>query len=173
MPSTSFGSPDLSAYALASQLPPTQFVASGAYMPVADLLANFPANATQLGKYARVNDLWGSVRSVMTCEYDGNTYYWRPQRTDYAVSNTATTGAITLTPLLTAPTVYLTGTLGGNMTITPSATNAWPGAQFEIMSNGILGLFGINITGLLGGTIPILGGGRKIITFTQAGWRGA
>ena len=165
--------PNLANYALVSQLPPTSFVGSGAYMTVASLLSTYPASATYLGQYARVSDLWGSVRSVMTCEYDGTNYYWRPQRTDYAVSNNSTGGAMTLTPLLTAPTVYLTGSLGANMTITPSATNAWPGAQFEILANGVLNLLGINISGLLGGTLPLLGGGRKIITYTQAGWRGA
>lgn len=163
--------------ALIVQYAPTPFVSAN-YMHVADLLATYPANATQLGKYARVDDLWGSVRSVMVCEYDGSLYYWRPQRTDYATVNSSTSGTTTLTPLLSSPQIIFTGSLLGNMTVTPSATNAWPGAQFEIINNGVLGIFGINLTGLTGGTLPILGGGRRIITAVNAGggtinWRGA
>lgn len=152
---------------------PTSFVGNGDYMPVATLLSTYPAGAPNLGKYARVNDLWGSVRSVMVCEYDGTSYYWRPQRTDYATANSSTGGTVTLTPLLTSPTMILTGTLGLGMTVTPSSTNAWPGAQFEVISNGLLGIFSININGLLGGALPLLAGGRRILTFTAAGWRGA
>jgi len=156
---------------------PTSFVGDGAYMPVATLLSSYPAGAANLGKYGRVNDLWGSVRSVMTCEYDGSLYYWRPQRTDYATRNTSTSGSLSLTPLLTSPQLTLTGTLLGAMTITPSITNAWPGAQFEIINNGVLGLFGINVAGLLGGTLPLLGGGRRVLTAVNNGgtmaWTGA
>lgn len=163
--------------ALVVQYAPTPFV-SASYMHVADLLSTYPANATQLGKYARVDDLWGSVRSVMVCEYDGSLYYWRPQRTDYATVNSSTTGSMSLTPLLTSPQIIFTGTLLGNMTVTPSTTNAWPGAQFEVINNGVLGLFGINLTGLTGGTLPLLGGGRRILTAINSGggtiaWRGA
>lgn len=152
---------------------PTAFVNNGGYQTVANLLSNYPAGVTYLGMYARVNDLWGSVRTVMVCEYDGTSYYWRPQRTDYATANSSTGGSISLTPLITSPTVIFTGTLGLGMTVTPSATNAWPGAQFEIISNGILGVFSINISGLLGGALPLVAGGRRILTYTAAGWRGA
>lgn len=179
-----FAPDNLEPYAKTAEMPayvaqytPTAFVSAN-YMHVADLLTTFPANATQLGKYARVDDLWGSVRSVMVCEYDGSLYYWRPQRTDYATVNTTTTGATSLTPLLTSPQVIFTGSLLGNMTVTPSTTNAWPGAQFEIINNGVLGIFGISIAGLTGGTLPLVGGGRRIITAVNSGggsiaWRGA
>lgn len=157
---------------LLAQLPPTSFVSNSA-MTVADLLANFPANSSRLGKYARVTDLWGNTDEIMRCSSDGSTYFWRPQRTDYAQNMSTTSGTTTLTPLVTPPTVVMTGTLLGNVTVTPSSTNAWPGATFTVISNGVLGLFGINITGLIGGTLPILAGGVRTITFTTAGWRGA
>lgn len=171
--------PEQMAAAIAAGLAsiPTSFVNGGAYMPLNTLLTNYPASATYLGQYARINDLWGSVRSVMTCEYDGSLYYWRPQRTDYATQNSATSGTSTLTPLITSPQLVFTGTLLGNLTVTPSTTNAWPGAQFEILMGGVLGLFGINISGLLGGTLPLLAGGRRILTAVNNGgtmaWRGA
>lgn len=156
---------------------PTSFVGGGAYMPVNTLLTNYPAGPTYLGQYGRVNDLWGSVRSVMTCEYDGSLYYWRPQRTDYATRNSSTSGGVSLTPLITSPQITFNGTLLGNMTLTPSTTNAWPGAQFEIINNGVLGLFGINVAGLLGGTLPLLAGGRRVLTAVNNGgtmaWTGA
>lgn len=155
----------------------TAFVANGAYMPVNTLLSTYPAGPAYMGQYARVNDLWGSVRTVMTCEYDGSLYYWRPQRTDYATRNSSTSGSVSLVPLLTSPQLTLNGTLLGAMTITPSITNAWPGAQFEIINNGVLGLFGINIAGLLGGTLPLLAGGRRVLTAVNNGgtmaWTGA
>ncbi len=44
---------------------PTSFVNNGGYQTVANLLANFPAGAGNLGKYARVSDLWGTVSTVI------------------------------------------------------------------------------------------------------------
>lgn len=151
---------------------PLQFVGGGSPMPVATLLSTYPATVSYVGMYGKVTDLWGSVRTVMVCDYDGNSYYWRPQRTDYAVSNASTGGAITLTPLLQAPVQFLTAPLASNMTITPSATNAWPGAQFTITSKGALSIFGITLSGLLGGALSILAGGTRTLTYTSAGWQG-
>lgn len=147
----------------------------GGYMPVADLLANFPAAAQFRGKYARVNDLWGTVQTLMICEGDASGFYWRPQRTDYAAPPIAmTTGALSLIPLVTAPFVNLTGTLTGNITITPSVQNVWPGASFTVSSNSVIGaLLGININGLVGGgTVPLLSGGIRTVTyFSGSGWK--
>lgn len=157
--------------ALIAQTVPTSFV-SGSPMTVAQLLANYPANSTQNGKYARVTDLFGSVDDVMRCCFDGTNYYWRPQRTDYAVANTRTSGTETLTPLLSAPQQVFSGTLLGNMTVALSGANAWPGAQFETKFSGILGLFSITLTGLVGGaTLPLLTGGSRMFLYTSAGWR--
>ncbi len=156
--------------------PSTAFVGNGAEMSVASLLATYPAGPDTLFKYARVNDLWGSARSVMICERDGSGYYWRPQRTDYAPAPVAmTSGSMTLTPLVTAPIINLTGTLLGNINVTPSTANVWPGASFTVTSNSILGLFNINLTGLVGGgTVPLLSGGIRTLTyFSGTGWTDA
>lgn len=155
---------------LAAMIPPTAFV-SATPMTVAEMLATYPASASLLGKYARVTDLYGSADEVMRCSSNGTSYYWRPQRTDYAITNTATSGAITLTPLLSAPQQFFTGTLLGNMTATPSPTNAWPGAQFTLTMNGVLGLFSLTVNGLIGNSVPILTGTTRVFTYTAAGWR--
>lgn len=147
-----------------------QFVGAGP-MTVASLLSTYPADFSLLGKYARVTDLYGSADEVMRCSSNGTSYYWRPQRSDYAVTNTNTSGAITLTPLLSAPQQFFTGTLLGNMTATPSATNAWPGAQFTLTMTGVLGLFSLNVNGLIGNAVPILTGSTRTFTYTSAGWR--
>jgi len=167
--------PDQLAQAIANavqSLP--QYVNTGQFQTVAQLLANYPAGAAYLGMLGRVSDLWGSVRTSMICEQDGATgYYWRPQRTDYAPAQQSVTGGtLTLTPLLTAPQILLGGTLLGNITVTPSAMNAWPGAQFRVQSNSVLGLFGINITGLVGGgSVPLLTGGVKTMVYhSGSGW---
>lgn len=155
---------------------PTSFINDGAYMLVNDLLTNFPAAAQYRGNYARVSDLWGGVQTVMICEGDASGFYWRPQRTDYAPAPIAmASGSLTLIPLVTAPIVNLTGTLTGTINVTPASTNVWPGASFTVSSNSVLGLFGINLTGLVGGgTVPLLSGGVKTMTyFSGTGWRAA
>lgn len=154
---------------------PNAFINGGAEQTVASLLTNFPADASMLYKYARVSDLYGTARSVMICEASAGSFYWRPQRTDFSAASAATSGTVTLTPLLTAPVMVFTGTLLGSITIQPSSTNAWPGATFTVMANGVLGLFNINISGLIGGgTVPLLTGGSRTVTYIQgAGWRAA
>lgn len=152
------------------------FVNGGAEQTITSLLANFPAGAANAFKYARVNDLWGSVRTIMICEQDASGYYWRPQRTDYAPAPVSMTGgAMTLTPLVTDPFINLTGTLASAITLTPSNTNVWPGASFTVTSNSVLGLFGITIAGLVGGgTVPLLSGGIRTITYLSgSGWKAA
>lgn len=177
MPETSPGLDVAAVQALIAAAPSAvSFVNGGNEMAVADLLANFPAGATYQFRYARVNDLWGSVRTIMICERDTSGYYWRPQRTDYAPPPiTMTTGTMTLVPLVTAPIVNLTGTLTGNVNVTPSSTNVWPGATFTVTSNSVLGVFGINFTGLVGGgTVPLLSGGIRTLTyFSGTGWKAA
>lgn len=169
-------SPDQMAQAIAGAvagLP--QYIAGGAFQPVADLLSLFPAGSTYLGKLARVSDLWGTTRTTMICEQDASGYYWRPQRTDYASPPIAMpSGAMTLIPLVTAPVINLTGTLTGNVSLTPSTVNVWPGASFTVSSNSVIGaLLGININGLVGGgTVPLLSGGIRTITyFSGSGWK--
>lgn len=161
---------DLTNFPTRAEVP--NFINGGAFQTVANLLTNFPAASQYRGMYARVSDLWGSVSTAMICEYDGTNYYWRPQRTDYSVVSTQTSGSMSLIPLVTAPVTVLNATLLGNVSITPTTTNVWPGCEFEIYSPSNLGLFGVNITGLLGGvTSVLLGGSAKKITYTAAGWR--
>jgi hypothetical protein len=152
---------------------PSGFVNGGGEMTVAQLLANYPADASMVFKYARVSDLYGSAHSVMICESSGGQFYWRPQRTDFSGASTATGGAVSLTPLLTPPTLIFTGTLTGNVTATPSTANVWPGASFTVIANGLLGLFGINLGGLVGGgAIPLLSGSSRTMTYVPgSGWR--
>lgn len=155
---------------------PTAFVGDGNYMTVASLLSTYPAAAQYRGNYARVSDLWGGVQTVMICEGDASGYYWRPQRTDYAPAPVAmTSGSMNLIPLVTAPVINLTGTLLGNINVTPTTANVWPGATFTVTANSVLGLFGINLTGLVGGgTVPLLSGGIRTLTyFSGTGWKAA
>jgi len=149
----------------------TEYVNGGQNQTVANLLANFPPSIAYVGKYARVSDLWGSADEVMRCSYDGSTYFWRPQRTDYAVSATQTSGTMTLTPLITAPVVVLTTTLLGTMNLVPAVTNVWPGCTFTVKTPGI-GLNILQFTGLVGGlTKTLLGNSDYSVTYTAAGWR--
>lgn len=141
-------------------------------MTIAQLVGTYPASATHLGKYARVTDLWGSVDEIMRCSSDGVTYYWRPQRTDYAVTSTATSGTMNLVPLISAPEIALQSTLVGNMTLALSSVNVWPGCQFKVRSPSSIGIFSLQFTGLIGGAVSnILGGSDKTAIYTSAGWR--
>lgn len=101
------------------------YVNGGAFQTVAELKANFPASAAVIGKLARVTDLWTAVRTTMICEYDGANYYWRPQRTDYAISSSQSSGTMNMIPLITAPNVVLKDTLLGNLTLNLMTVDAW------------------------------------------------
>ncbi len=150
------------------------FVNGGNEQTVASLLTNYPAGAAYQFKYARVSDLWGSVHTIMICEQDASGYYWRPQRTDYSPAPiTMTGGSMTLTPLVTAPVINLVGTLSSAVTLTPSATNVWPGASFVVTSSSVLGVFNITLSGLTGGgTVPLLSGGMRTLTYhSGTGWK--
>lgn len=159
------------AYATPS-LSSIRYVNNGDPLPVATLLSSFSASQTYVGWYAVVSDLWGSVQEVMRCSYDGNTYYWRPQRTDYAVASTQTSGAMSLVPLVSAPIIALQSTLLGNMTVTPTTTNVWPGCTFTIQAPSGLGIFSLSVSGLVGGLVgTLLGGSTRTITYTASGWK--
>lgn len=146
---------------------------SNVVMTRAQLKANYPAGPDYVGRYARVSDLWSSVDEVMRCCFDGVGHYWRPQRTDYAVDMPATSGAISLVPLQTPPTIKFPNTLLGNINITPTSDDVWPGCFFDITAPGTIGLFSFTIGGLVGGlTKLLLGGGNTRITYTRSnGWR--
>lgn len=140
---------------------------------VATLLSTYPPSASNLGLYARVSDLWGSVDDILRCRYDGTNYRWVPQRDTFVGTTAATTGTVPILPLITAPTLRITtGTLTGNLNITPSAVNAYIGQRARvIMPPAItLGLYAVQITGLVGLNIPLLAGTAKDIEYASTGW---
>jgi len=159
---------------------PTSFVGGGSAMTIADLMTNFPAGVAYKGLYARVNNLYnnssasaaGGVDDIVRCRFDAanSTYRWVPQREAFNVSIAPTGGTTTLTPLVTPPTVRLAGTLVGNLTINPSATNAYVGQVFQVIQNSTLGLFVTTITGLLGSNVTLLGNTAQLFEYTATGW---
>lgn len=159
---------------------PTSFVAGGSTMNIQDLMTNFPAAAIYSGKYARISNLYnnssmsavGGVDDIVRCRFDAtnNAYRWVPQREAYNVAIAPTGGTTTLLPLVTPPTIRLTGTLVGNLTINPSATNAYIGQVFEVIQNSTLGLFITTVTGLLGSNLTILGNSTQQFEYTSGGW---
>lgn len=151
-----------------------QFVGgSSAYVTLATLLATYPCAANTNGMLAHVSDAWGSVATTLVCENNSTSYYWRPQRTDFAAPITQTSGTVTLTPLLNAPIIYLTATPTSSVTVNLSTVNVWPGAQFHIYAPATIALNGINIGGLVGGgTVPLVQGSDKIVTYVAGvGWK--
>ncbi len=150
----------------------TAFVGGTAQNPttVANLISNFPPSATYLGQYARVSDLFGAVDDIMRCRFDGTAYRWVPQRPNFTAVNAATGGNISILPLVTAPTLRLTGGLLSNMTITPSSTNAFVGQKQTVIQEGPLNLLTSTITGLLGSNITLLGNTARVIEYGPTGW---
>lgn len=165
--------------------PVLNFVGNGAYMTLADLHTNYPPSATYDGMYANINNFYngvsmsaaGGIKEVARCRYDitNNQYRWMEQRPFYSI-NSAVTGAtgvtttVNLMPLVTPPTVRLTGTLLGNLNVTPTATNAYIGQKFKVIQSSVLGLFTTTLTGLVGSNLTLLGNTTQDLEFTTAGW---
>lgn len=159
---------------------PVSFVNNGSPMTLQQLFTNFPASATYAGLYARISNLFNNVSlsaaggtdDIVRCRFDitNGIYAWQPQRLEYNTVNSTTSGTITLTPLVTPPTVRLTGTLLGNLSINPSATNAYIGQRFKVIQNSTLGVFVTTITGLIGSNITLLGNTVQDLEYTLAGW---
>jgi hypothetical protein len=135
-----------------------------------DLLTNFPPSATYMNLYARVSDLYGSVDDIMRCRYDGTNYRWVPQREAFSGNNTATSGTISLVPIVSPPTLRITSNLTGNLSVVPTTTNAYIGQRFRVVQVGTLGLFTSTITGLIGSNLSLLGNSVKEIEFGPSGW---
>lgn len=151
----------------------TTFVNGGSATTVANLIANFPPSAPYNGLYARVTDLYGSVDDIMRCRWDGTNYRWVPQREAFSGTTAATSGAVSITPLVTPPTLRATGTLLGNVTFSAVTTNAYIGQRQRIYMQGVLGLFTATITGLIGSNLTLLGNTYKDIEYGPTGWFGA
>lgn len=157
---------------LIAQNATTSFVGGTNTTPttVNDLLTTYPPSAAYLGKYARVTDLFGSVDDIMRCRFDGSNYRWIPQRPNFNATMAATGGSMQILPLVTPPTFRLTGTLLGNLSITPSATNAYVGMQYRVIQNSTLGLFTTAITGLIGSNLTLAGNSTQILEYGPTGW---
>lgn len=141
---------------------------SAATMSVANLLANYPPSSANVGKYARVNDLYGSVDEILRCRYDGVAYRWVAQRTNFNTT-IASTGTINLTPLVTPPTVRLPATLTGNVNLNPVATNASIGDRFRVVTGG-LGIYTVTLTNLIGSNLTLLGNTTRDVEYSAGGW---
>lgn len=160
--------------------PVLNFVAGGSYITLQQLYTNYPASATYDGMYANISNLYngvslsaaGGLKEVVRCRYDiaNNTYSWTEQRPNWNVASASTGGTITLIPLVTPPTIRLTGTLLGNLTVTPSTTNAYVGQKFKVIQNSTLGLFATSLTGLIGSNITLLGNTVQEIEYMSNGW---
>lgn len=142
---------------------------------VANVLSGSPCQAGRVGHYAVVSDLYSgtsNTNEVLRCTLSGSTYYWRPQRTDFAGSVATTGGTVTYTCFVTPPTMFTSGTLLSNATLTLATTNCWPGATFTIANGNTLGIFGVTVTGLVGGLTKTLGlGGVGVFTYDGTVWR--
>ncbi len=162
--------------ALGSQVKP--FVADGAYLTVAQLHASYPPSATYANMSANVSDLYNNgvtgkgIQEVMNCRPDitNGVYKWVPRRSDFNIVITSSGGNVTLTPLVTPPTIILTGTLTSSQTITPLSTNAFVGMKQRIIQNSTLGLFTSTITGLIGSNVALVGNATKDIEYGVVGW---
>lgn len=158
--------------ALIASTATTSFV-SNAPMTVAALMANYPPSATYQGLYARVSDLYGSVDDIMRCRFDGTAYRWVPQREAFAGTTAAAGGNVTITPLVTPPTLrFTTGALTANLNVTPSTVNAYIGQRNRIIMPPALtlGVFVAQITGLLGSNVNLLAGNTRDIEYGPTGW---
>lgn len=162
-------------------VPTTQFVTGfvpGASGTVANLLATVPCNASIYGQYASVSDLYNNgvagagIDDILRCRFDATNslYKWTPQREAFNGTQASTSGAVTITPLITPPTLRFTGTLLGGLTITPSPTNAYVGQRVKILMNGTLGVFTATLTGLIGSNLTLLGNTTTTIEYGPTGW---
>jgi len=150
----------------------TQFVGNTALVPttIAALHTDFPPSLSTLGMYARVSDLYQAVDDIMRCRWDGVAYRWVPQRPNFAGTRSETGGNISILPLVTPPTLRLTGSLISNLTITPSITNAFVGQKQTVVQEGALNLLTSTITGLIGSNLTLLGSNARVIEYGPTGW---
>lgn len=159
---------------------PTSFVGGGSSMTLDALMTNYPAGASYQGLYARISNLFngssmtasGGIDDIVRCRFDvaNGVYRWVPQREAWNLPVNAASGTTNLIPLVTPPTVRLVGTLLGNLSVAPSATNAYIGQRFTVIQASTLGLFVTTITGLVGSNLTLLGNTTQQLEFTAAGW---
>jgi hypothetical protein len=137
-------------------------------MTVATLLSTYPPAAGNVGKYARVTDLWGRVFGVMRCSFNGRVYWWAPTDSEEFAIQEATVPASGTLPALTTPPIirYMGSGPGAGVTVnlTLGLVGAYPGLVKEI-SNGFgsayLGALNILGTGLGSGIASLLGASKR------------
>lgn len=124
-----------------------------------------------VGFYATASDLFGEKVDKVLCSKWSGGCFWQPVRTDWinVVAMSANQAGLAFRPLRTPSIIRLTGnlTLGRSVALDP--TYAWPGMRVNIGYDGLLGAFGLTITGLgLGGlsTLPLLSGARRDFIYT-------
>lgn len=134
----------------------------GALMTVDYVLANWPANANNRGKYARVSDYGGYVDRLLRCDWDSgiNLYFWQPTQTDYA-RQLAVTADTTILALKHPNSLILTGSIPTLTTrnITFDLANRRPGEVIEVRNS---------MSSLLG-TLNLLGTGIGTLVFNTLG----
>jgi len=151
---------------------PFETPAASAIIDGAYTVATLPTpSADYVDKYSRVTDLFGEKRDLVLCSSFGSTYFWQPVRPFWARS-LVVGGNMTVSPLKSPSLLRLTGSLAGNRTITLDPTGAWPGCEFEMAFDGVLGLYGLNILGLdLGATLGLLLGGRRRVVWDGSAYQ--
>lgn len=148
-----------------------QFVHTG-IITVDQLLADYPANESRRGKYARVSDYGGYVDRVLRCDYDsGGLWFWTPTQTEYGRSM-AVNANMTLYRLKSPSSVVFTGNIGIGVTrtVTLDPANGRPGEIVEMKAGSIViaGLLNIAGTGL-GSAVSVLMGDYKKFLLDYSG----
>jgi hypothetical protein len=97
-----------------------------------------PAPADNIGKYARVTDLFGVKTDLVLASKSGTMSFWQPVRPVFAAK--AAIADMTLTALKSPSVLILDGSvgLGVTRTITLSNSLAFPGASFRFKNRGSL-----------------------------------
>ena len=110
---------------------------------------------------------FGEKNDLVLCSAYGSKFFWQPVRPAWPNTSAMSVDQnMALRPLRSPSVVRLTGTMTANRTITFDKTMAWPGCQFEIAMDGVLGLFGLTLAGLaLGATLSLLAAGRRRVVF--------
>lgn len=160
--------------------PASAFVQNGDFMTFAQLAANYPPSIATRGFYARVSDLYGTQSGAMVCGYDSNHtlnggYFWQPVRPDSTNFGTyASNAPLTIVPIAMPSFIRFTSAaLTGNVSHSLSSLNAYPGCRVRLLMPGILGLFGISLTGALGSGVvgSLLSNSPREFMWDGAAWQ--
>jgi len=139
------------------------------------LVDTLPDPAANLGKYARVTDLFGSTTDLVLAARTGAMMYWKPVRPVFAAKQTVAAD-MTLQALKTPSILLLDGNvpLGTTRKLTLSTNMAFPGASFRIKQRNTLGtiLGALNVLNVnLGTPVAILtGGSQEFVYDVVDGW---